>query len=367
MNVLFVNTHRSWGGGEVSLSQITEGMCGRGHKVTVICHPQSALHRHLMAGPVSAVPLRLRGDLDPFTLAKIFRLIRSRKIDLVCVHTEKELRVAGAAALLANVPVVFSREVDLPLKNTRVNRLTWSRVVSAVIANSHATKNTLLVSAPFLREKPIHVIWKGVDLAPSRSVRGARLRKEFHFTKRDILIGFVGRLDEQKGVGTLLEAMREVSKASPHARLIFAGEGNMRSEVERFSEEHRLTRSIILSGFRSDVQAFLRDIDFLVMPSNWEGFGYAAAEAMAAGRAVIATHVSSLPELVDDGRTGILVPPRSPRDLARAMLTLIQKPALRAKMGRAGAAKARDLFTLREMVDKTEAVLENAVRQGRSG
>ncbi|HUI63700.1 MAG TPA: glycosyltransferase family 4 protein [Bacteroidota bacterium] len=367
MNALFVNSHRSWGGGEVSLCQITEGLRARGHKVTIICHPQSALHLHLKEGPDEAVPLQLRGDLDPFTIAKIFRLIRSRKIDVVCVHTEKELRVAGAAALLAKVPVVFSREVDLPLKDTRVNRLSWGRIVSAVIANSHATKNTLLVSAPFLREKPIEVIWKGVDLARYRSARAAHLRDEFHLTKRDILIGFVGRLDEQKGVQTLLEAMRQVSAASPHARLILVGDGNLRSAVERFSETHRLTRSIILAGFRSDVPEFLRAIDFLVMPSNWEGFGYAAAEAMAAGKAVIATHVSSLPELVDDKRTGILVPPRSPRDLARAMLTMVQKPALRLKMGRGGAAKAKDLFTLREMVDKTEAVLESAVRNGRSG
>lgn len=365
MNALFLNSCRTWGGGEVSLCQITEALRARRHKVTIICHPGSALHKHLQERPSNAVPLRITGDFNPFTISKIFRLIRRRNIDVVCVHTEKELRVGGAAAHLARVPVVVSREVDLPIKDTRVNRLYYGRIVSTVIANSYATKNTLLISAPWLREETIHVIWKGVDVDRYKSQQAASLREEFRLAKNDILIGFLGRLDAQKGVQTLLEAMPAVIAKSPRARLVFAGEGNMRRAVERYRDDNQLAHSVFLAGFRSDVPAFLRAIDFLVMPSNWEGFGYAAAEAMAAGKAVIATHVSSLPELVDDRRTGLLVPPRSPEKLAAAMLTLLESPNLRAKMGRAGALKARQMFTLRAMIDKTESLLQSAARIGR--
>jgi glycosyltransferase involved in cell wall biosynthesis len=96
------------------------------------------------------------------------------------------------------------------------------------------------------------------------------------------------------------------------------------------------------------------------MPSNWEGFGYAAVEAMAAGKAVIGSHVSSLPEIIDDRRTGLLVPPRSPEMLADAMVTLVDNPRLRSSMGKAGARKVENVFSLPTMVAHVEALLLEA-------
>jgi glycosyltransferase involved in cell wall biosynthesis len=121
-----------------------------------------------------------------------------------------------------------------------------------------------------------------------------------------------------------------------------------------------LDRHAYLAGFRENIPEFLRGIDFLVMPSNWEGFGYAAVEAMAAGKAVIASNVSSLPEIIEDRTTGLLVPPRSPERLADAMVTLVANPRLRNSMGRAGARKVENVFSLPTMVEKVESLLAEA-------
>jgi glycosyltransferase involved in cell wall biosynthesis len=259
--------------------------------------------------------------------------------------------------LLAAVPVVVSREVDFPLKDTFLNRLFYGKVASVVIANSYATKNTLLVSVPWLSGEKIHVVWKGVDARRFRLPASGRLREEFHIGEEDSLIGFVGRLDEQKGLMTLLEAMAILVERHRNAKLVLAGEGNLRASMLEFLRNRNLDRHAYLAGFREDIPEFLRGIDFLVMPSNWEGFGYAAVEAMAAGKAVVASHVSSLPEIIDDGRTGLLVPPRSPRMLADAMVTLVDNPQLRNSMGKAGARKVENVFTLSTMVANVEMLL----------
>ena len=104
------------------------------------------------------VPLRIAGDMDPVTIWKIRRLIAHHHADLLCVHTTKELRVGGLAASLPHLPIVVSREVDLPLKNTRLNKYCYTRVASAVMVNSFATLNTLLASAPWLGRDHITVV-----------------------------------------------------------------------------------------------------------------------------------------------------------------------------------------------------------------
>jgi glycosyltransferase involved in cell wall biosynthesis len=366
MNVLFLNSCRTWGGGEVSLTQIVDSLRGRGHDVTVACRRDSALHHRMQDSTVSLVPVRFGGDFDPFTILGLARLIVERNIDVVCVHTEKELRVGGIASVLAAVPVIVSREVDLPLKNTFLNRLFYGKVASVVIANSYATKNTLLISAPWLNAEKIHVVWKGVDARRFRLPASASLREEFHVGEEDSLIGFVGRLDEQKGLLTLLEAMALLVERHRNAKLVLAGDGNLRASVQEFLKSRNLDRHAYLAGFRENIPEFLRGIDFLVMPSNWEGFGYAAVEAMAAGKAVVASHVSSLPEIIDDRRTGLLVPPRSPDKLADAMVTLVDNPQLRNSMGQAGARKVENVFSLSTMVTNIESLLLEAARLPRS-
>ncbi len=366
MNVLFLNSCRTWGGGEVSLTQIVESLRARGHNVTVACRPDSPLHRRMQGAAADVVPVRFGGDFDPFTILRLARLIVGRKIDVVCVHTEKELRVGGCASLLAAVPVIVSREVDFPLKDSFLNRLFYGKVAAVIIANSYATKNTLLISAPWLTAERIHVVWKGIDPRRFRLPPSGSLREEFHIGEEDSLIGFVGRLDEQKGLLTLLEAMALLVGRHRNAKLVLAGDGNLRASVQEFLRRKNLDRHVYLAGFREDIPEFLRGIDFLVMPSNWEGFGYAAVEAMAAGKAVVASHVSSLPEIIDDRRTGLLVPPRSPEKLADAMVSLVDNPQLRSSMGKAGARKVENFFSLPAMVANVESLLLEAAHPPRA-
>jgi glycosyltransferase involved in cell wall biosynthesis len=362
VNVLFLHTYRDWGGGETSLTAIAEGLLGRGHRATIVCRPGSALHQRAPSLKSATLPLRIAGDFDPITIWTLSRLIARQRVDIVCAHTSKELRVGGTAARLARVPVVMSQEIDLPIRNTRLNRIFYGRVASAIMVNSVATKRTLLAGAPWLPPDRVTVVLKGIDGDRFARAQPAELRKETGLSGQAIVVGFVGRLDDsQKGVTTLLEAMAIVVRHSHDVALVMAGDGPTKEAATSFIRECALSRSVHLTGFRDDIPSFMKALDFLVMPSNFEGFGYAAVEAMAAGKPVIATSVSSLPEIVEDGITGVLVPPKNPQQLADAMLALAADAPRRAALGAAGAQRVARHFTTAAMLHKVEALFADTI------
>ncbi|HUL43602.1 MAG TPA: glycosyltransferase family 4 protein [Bacteroidota bacterium] len=354
MNVLFVNSNREWGGGEVWLTAIAGGLSDRGHNITVVCRPGSALYRRLEGKDHAVIPLRLSGDFNPATMYRLYRLLHDHEIDLVCVHTEKELRIAGTAGAFARVPVVVSQDVDVAVKDSFLNRLYYGKVAEAVMVNSHATRNTLLSAAPWLQTRRIHVVWKGLDLPVYESAERSAIRQKLGIADEDCVAGFTGRLDEQKGIPTLLDAARLAVTANPRLRLLIAGEGNLHEFIRSFIEQHALERNIFMTGFVENIPSFLKAVDFVVVPSYWEGFCYSALEAMAAGKMVIGSNTSSIPELVVHNSTGILVPPRSAEDLAGAMISASLESELRQEMGLQGRSRAQRLFPLHLMYDRTE-------------
>jgi glycosyltransferase involved in cell wall biosynthesis len=154
-----------------------------------------------------------------------------------------------------------------------------------------------------------------------------------------VVIGSVARLSAEKGVRYLVEAFGELrERYGGDVSLRIAGDGPERGRIEALIERLNLESSVELRGWlqHEAVPAFLNELDVFVMPSTWEGFGVAAAEASAAGLPVVATNVYGIPDVVRDGDTGLLTPPRNPVALAKAIGRLVEDPRMRARMGAAG-------------------------------
>ena len=161
-------------------------------------------------------------------------------------------------------------------------------------------------------------------------------------------------MDERKGLGVLLSAFELIQQRLPEARLVLAGEGPLREMIESEIREQGWERSVLLAGFVDDAAAIMQAIDVLLLPSYWEGFGIVILEAMACGRPVITTNISSMPEIVDDGRTGYLIPPGATAALAERAVELLQNKSLRESMGRAGRARVAEHFSHDVMIDRLE-------------
>jgi glycosyltransferase involved in cell wall biosynthesis len=176
------------------------------------------------------------------------------------------------------------------------------------------------------------------------------------------IVAVIARLEPQKGHRVLLEAWRSVVGSFPSAVLVCVGAGKLRDELEAYAASRRLSGSVRFVGYQADVADWLALADFTVLPSFFEGLPLTAVESMAVGRPVVATAVDGTPEVVVDGKTGLLVPPGEVTRLATAVCRLLASPDLAQKLGRTGEQWVRERFDARQQVRNTQRVYETALR-----
>jgi len=178
------------------------------------------------------------------------------------------------------------------------------------------------------------------------------------------LLGNVAALVGHKDHATLLEAMPLVLRELPGVRLVIAGEGELRPVLEARIEALRLGDSVRLLGYRNDVPRLLRALDAFVLSSCEEGLGTSVLDAMACGVPVVATAAGGIPEMVRDGETGLLAPPRDPAALARAIVRILREQVLAQALSRNAAALVRERFTVDRMVEGNLAVYRRVLGEG---
>ncbi|HKP74108.1 MAG TPA: glycosyltransferase, partial [Longimicrobiaceae bacterium] len=314
MRIALSNASYAWGGVHQVTEALARGLQARGHEVVVFVRPGSPLEARMRAvAPVEPV---LRGmDLSPAAVWRTRRILRRHAPDVVLTLMKKDVRITGPAARLLGIPVVVRHANDRPFGRSLHYRLQYGAVATHHVANSHATRETLLRSARWLKPSDVSVIHNGIDAERFARAEPAALP----VPAGALVIGFVGRFDDRKGILDLAQAWPDVAAALPDAHLVLAGKG---PEEERVREMLADAPRAHFLGFRADVPEVLRAMDVLAVPSHWEGFGLVAAEALAAGVPVVAANASSLPEIVRDGREGLLVPPANPSALAAALVRL---------------------------------------------
>jgi glycosyltransferase involved in cell wall biosynthesis len=294
--------------------------------------------------------LGVRGKWDVFRLHRLVNLLREKRIDILHTHLFHADLAGRAAASLAAVPHMV-HTVHIAEARLRPWQFVFARFfadrcdriicVSDCVRTHHASHSGL----PLWRYQ---VIENGIDTAayshdPQARVR---LRKQWGVRDDEPLVAFVGRLDHQKGVDTLLSAMSHLGARGIHRHVVIAGEGPQRYMVENFTRYGEGGKEAIMLGFTRDVRGVYSAADIYVMPSRWEGFGLTAAEAMAAGLPVIATRVLGLKTVVVNGVTGVMIEPNDGIALAEAIETLAKAPELRQRLGRQGLARVQAKYTI---------------------
>jgi len=159
------------------------------------------------------------------------------------------------------------------------------------------------------------------------------------------VIGFVGRLADQKGVEFLIRAAPSVLATHPRAKFLIVGDGPDRPMLESLAHELGVAESVEFAGYRPEPSSLIQGMDIVVIPSIYDPFPLVTLEVMALGRAIVGSAVGGIPEAVQDGKTGVLVPPRDPAAIAAALVNLLDQPQLVAEMGTAGKRRAKREFS----------------------
>ena len=258
-------------------------------------------------------------------------------------------RGSGVAQILGLRAVVsFHHIVERPIS--------LPRSVARVIAVSE-TIRTHLVNSGRLPKERIRVVRSGVDIEQAK--RNCQNRREEH----ELVVGFVGGVDRRKGLEYLMKAFELLHERGRKCHLLIAGQGKMLQDMRRWMKESGLSEFVtLLPDFTSHWEV-LAATDILVLPSLQEGYGQVVLEAMACGKVVVATAVGAVADMMEDGKTGILVEMKSAESLAQALGRLLGDAELRKKMGEAGRARVQRLFPANKMCEETVKIYEEVLEE----
>ena len=358
--MLFSNTSVR-GGAEEHMLTLLRGLDRNWFRLHLVCSPEVAdAVRGDLPPDVELLPLAYPSPSQASGAMKLGRWIRERRIQILHSHLFTSSLCASPVGWMCRVPLILEtphvRELwrrGWKAHNFTVDRMA-GRFVDRYIAVSYANAQ-YLKEVKGLPERKIKVIQNGTDLTrfnPAH-VPPSGLRAELGIGAVDPIMLVAARLEPQKGHTVLLDAMPEVVREVPNARVLCLGDGVLRAELEQQSRKLGLEENVLFLGFRSNVADWLALSDFTVLPSFYEGLPLVAVESLAAGRTMVATAVDGTPEVIVNGRTGITVPSGDPRALAAALCTMLRSPDLRKRMAEQGRSYVLEHFSQERQVRET--------------
>jgi glycosyltransferase involved in cell wall biosynthesis len=337
-----------------------KGLTAAGHNVFLASKDRSEILAAAKDAGVKTCVFNIRWDLSPLNTVKIAKFLRKSGIDIVVCNLNKDVRVAGLAARMAGTPAVIARHgVQLCAIKWR-HKLTLTHLTDGILTNTKTIKDAYSEYSWF-EDNFVRVIYNGIE--EKSSVQPYDFSEDFPGKK---IVFSAGRLTEQKGFRHLIEAAAILGQKRDDTIFLIAGKGRLEGQLKKLVNTMGLDDKIHFLGFRENIDSYMTACDLFVLPSLFEGMPNVVMEAMASGKAVVATDVNGARELMMDEETGIIVPPANPEALAESMGRLLDDDKLRFDFGQNGRKRVRDHFTVSRMIDQLEDYF-SAIRNGRIG
>ena len=315
---------------------------------------------------IDQTSLDMRGYWDVRAWWRLYRFARDKQIDLMHTYGLKAHIIGRIVGKCLGIPVnissVHSTDPWRKWYHVLLERLT-SRLTDLYISNSEAGR-----IATHQRERiplaKIVTIPNGilVDNYRADDAHAEIIGRRLGLTPQDRVLGIVANLRVMKGHKTIVDAFPYIQQKFPTIKCLCIGSDFLHGDTQRYVRERQLEQAILFPGFQQDIPTMLSLLEIFLLPSLWEGLPTALMEAMAMKKPVVASAVGGIPELVEHGKTGLLIPPNNPRALAEAVVQLLRDPERAQRMGRAGYEKIQREFSLHTMVARTEAMYDKLLR-----
>jgi glycosyltransferase involved in cell wall biosynthesis len=355
---LHIDTARNWRGGQSQVQYIVMGLRARGHRAVLVAHPDGELFRRMREGH-DLIPIAARGEVDLSAAWRLSRVIKQMRPQVIHAHDPHAVAMASTALSILTPnpkpPLVATRRLVSAIARNSFSRWKYSQI-DCFVVNSLASRDRL--AADGVPRDRMTIVHEGVDVERIARIPAANVHAEFYLPTHAPIVGNVAALVPQKGHHHLIDAAALVVKDVPDVRFVIVGDGELRESLERHVHEKHLERHVFLAGFRVDARELTKGFDVFALSSLVEGMCAALIDAMAASKPAVATTAGAVGEVMVDGETGYLVPPRDHRAMAARLVVLLKDPALRARMGEAARARVRANFTVARMVEEIAAVYE---------
>ena len=301
--------------------------------------------------------LGIKSRFSPSAITQLAKLIKQTKPDIIHSHLFQPRIYSAMAHIISNYGILITHKHNKvnPKKHNILIILEMISILLSkkVIAISNSVK-TSLRKIELVRSKKIFVLHNGIDYQKFFKIADSNKILKVN----PIIFGTICRLEPQKGISYLLLAMKFILTKFPSAQLEIVGDGSLQQELKELTEKLGISNSVKFFGKFTDVIPFYRRMNIFILPSVYEGFGIVLLEAMAAGVPVIATNVDGIREVVINGESGILIPPKNPEAIAEAILKLIENPQLVKKLVDGGLMRSKS-FDIKEHVMKLDNFYAN--------
>ncbi|MBN1688150.1 MAG: glycosyltransferase family 4 protein [Candidatus Omnitrophica bacterium] len=367
MKVLHLTTHLNTGGITVYVFKLSQGLRKYGVETQFLSSGGTALNEFEKEGFKTWVfPIRTKSELNPkiyWNLPGIIRMIQGEKIDLLHAHTRVTEVLASWIHVLTGIPYVTTCHGFYKPRLGRRLHPAWG---NRVIAISDPVR-VMLRETFHVEESKIRLVENGVDVEELDERMGEKdaseLKRSYGFEPTDTVIGVVSRIVEDKGHSYLIRAVKDLRRKFQNLKLLIAGEGTYRQALENLVRDLRLEEHVVFLGNLSDVTEVYAAIDlFAFTPTYREGFGLTIAEAMACRKPVVLTAIPALDKIVENEKTGLLVPPKDEDALEKALARVIlDEGGIRRKLIGEARKLVTERFTLTRVAGEIFGVYQEVV------
>ncbi len=365
IRVLHLGTEYTWRGGENQARLLIDGLKNR-VEAQFGATPRKSITFQEKRWNCELLPLNSGNPYDPFSIFSLVQFIKKNRVNIIDAHTAKAHTLAvNASPFLPNVKIVVHRRVDnIPKNKILTKKKYFHPRVTKFTAISRFIKQVLIDYG--IPEEKIAVARSAVSNDAYRSLNRQICQKDwknkYQIPDQNILIGNASALSPQKGHETLLRAVVELKKVTPHFTVLIAGDGNLKQSLESLSAELGIQEQVKLIGFIKNVPEFLSALDILAVPSNNEGLGTVILDGILAGCAVVGSRVGGIPEVIIHDETGLLQEVGDYKKLAENLAELIRDPGKIVQLQKAALSKVSHEFSLDSMIEDNYQVYQGIVR-----
>ncbi|MCE5248784.1 glycosyltransferase [bacterium] len=333
LKVIHIDTHAEWRGGQRQALELIKRLGRRGIYNVLACKPGSEISKRAHAEGITVVHFPFRGEWDVVSAYQLRNYIRSEKIHIAHAHTSHGHGIAILALWkMKECKLVVSRRVDFHLHSYYSKKVKYGPAVDKIITVSDAVRRILIEDG--IDPKRVVTIRSGFIIEEFADTVSSRdLRAELGLPSDAVVTATVAALAPHKAHYVLLKAAHNVIRKHPEAVFLFAGEGEMKSSIERDIHSLGLQRSVFLLGFVKDIVSVYNAADIFAISSREEGLCSSIFDAMYFNLPVVATSAGGIPEIVQDGVNGYIVPIDDYMSFAERINYLIENPEIRGKMG----------------------------------
>ncbi|MGD9898695.1 MAG: glycosyltransferase family 4 protein [Calditrichaceae bacterium] len=359
LKILHIDTEKEWRGGQQQAVYLHRSLIEQGYSSDLACQPGSRYESYCIENQLPCLAVNMRGEYDFIAGWKIAGYCRKNRVHIIHAHSAHALAIGlWAKMFYSDIKLIAARRVDFSIRKNMFSVLKYKNsFLDKIVCVSDNIKSVLVADG--LPEHKITTVHSGIDLNKFDSVQVPDgFLQDWKIPKGNVIIGTVAAIVGHKDYPTLLKAARIVTNEHPKATFIALGGGTDEEKVKAQADELGLGGKFIFAGFQKDVGLFLKSFDIFVLASKLEGLGTSILDAQSVGLPVIATKTGGIPEAVQDGVNGMLVPPQNPVKLAEAILNLINDDEKRMALGRRALATVEN-FDIRKTVEKTIRVYES--------